>query len=122
MQTYLVSNGVNVKIGHSKNARQRIRRLEASIYECSGIRFSFDVLLIIEGDYEKDLQQWFVKDRIGGEWFRPSKELKQFICDAIQDEDGGIPRVVEEIRDFWIKQAEQGRIERGQADRAALFD
>jgi hypothetical protein len=118
MQTYLVSNGVNVKIGHADDAMARICELEGSIYNCFGIKWKLQTLLILEGDFETELHLHFAKDRIGGEWFRPSAELESFIRASAKDEAVSIPYSMLEIRDLIISRLDhQNRLLQAQEDK-----
>lgn len=75
---YFISNGVNIKIGYTKNDPQkRLKQLN------TGSDSKLFLLGYMQGNeqFEKELHSKFSKDRIrfNAEWFRPSEELTEYI-------------------------------------------
>ncbi len=77
MAVYFVRAGADgyIKIGHSKNVKNRIKDLQTAS------PVPLDVMCVIDGDkrMETELHRRFAKHRDHGEWFRPGIDLLNFI-------------------------------------------
>jgi hypothetical protein len=77
--TYVVGHDLalrevcHVKIGHSRDPVARVNHLQAQS------RIPLKTLFILEGDRKRELHERFAEYRTGGEWFRVSGELRDFI-------------------------------------------
>ena len=72
---YFIRQSDYVKIGYASDVRTRLSDLQvASPYDLS-------VLFMMEGDYdkEKELHDRFVKDKIRGEWYILSEDIREYI-------------------------------------------
>lgn len=71
-----------IKIGHTKKLRQRFVAMQMFNFH------DLHVLKLLSGgrQEETDLHHKFAKDRIKGEWFRPSPELLEYI-NSLQEEE-----------------------------------
>jgi len=78
---YFIQQGHSgpVKIGYSSNPRKRIQELQTGSAE------RLYLLGSIEGDKTKEntLQNYFRKDKMQGEWFKPSDSLMDYILSLI---------------------------------------
>lgn len=73
----LAENADAVKIGYTRQKSMKTRMRYFYTYS----PYSVDLLLIMPGSMiqERDIHKRFVKDKIHGEWFRYSDELKAYI-------------------------------------------
>jgi uncharacterized protein YozE (UPF0346 family) len=73
MQTYFISNGTHVKIGRTyKPVEKRLAALQTASH------LPLEILLIFDGDREKEFHLKFDAHRTSGEWFLLSPELREF--------------------------------------------
>jgi hypothetical protein len=64
-----------IKIGRSRNPTQRFNSLQNQSSE------ELHILLILEGDREKEFHQRFASYRLKGEWFTFSDEIKKLLAE-----------------------------------------
>lgn len=74
MLTYVILSGPAVKIGRSNNVRGRLAQLQHATAT------KLKLLLVLEGDREKELHQQFAHLRKEGEWFAYEPELQAFVA------------------------------------------
>lgn len=73
-KTYIIAAGDSfVKIGVSTSPISRCREIQPY---CP---IKLKILLILDGNHEPHLHRKFSKDRLHGEWFTYSKEIKVFV-------------------------------------------
>jgi len=74
---YFIGNNEQIKIGYSKKVKNRISSIKTA---CP---FELTLSLIISGDKtkEKELHSKFNKDRVKGEWFTLSEDIRQYISE-----------------------------------------
>jgi hypothetical protein len=79
---YFMKAGKSVKIGHSKNPRDRARSLQTSRHE------QIEILYTVSGGrvMEKYFHDKFAKFRLHGEWFRYDSEIAPFISGMSYEE------------------------------------
>jgi hypothetical protein len=73
LQTYLISDGRSVKIGKSGNASKRQATLQTACAD------PLRILLLLDGDHERELHERFASSRKRGEWFELSDDIQRFI-------------------------------------------
>lgn len=76
--TYFISNGVSVKIGRSNHVSRRLRELQTSSSR------PLRLLLVLEGDHEREFHRRLAGYREGGEWFTLSPSLGVIFETALQ--------------------------------------
>ncbi len=75
MQTYFISNGAHVKIGRTYKA---VEKRLAALQTASPSQLV--VMLILEGDREKEFHTRFAEARVTGEWFSLTHPaLREFV-------------------------------------------
>jgi|SRR5579859_1366545 len=72
--------GGPIKIGKSVDPMARLIQLQ------SGSPFQLRLLATTAKDIELELHERFAADRLHGEWFHPSQELRDYIVDAQKKE------------------------------------
>ena len=77
MPTYFISDGQLVKIGKSNTPQKRLAQLQTSHHSI------LTLLLVMDGEYERDLHQQFADDHHRGEWFIFSPAIRAFIDDYV---------------------------------------
>jgi len=88
--TYIVqleSSEGYVKFGRTRSPRTRIAQL------ATGTPWPLRLVCLIALDVEADLKRTFAKDKVRGEWFRPTLELQAWIDRA--SSEGKLTRQVE---------------------------
>ena len=70
--TYFITDGVNIKIGRSKDPKKRLASLQ------TGYPTRLEILSVVRGDCEADCHELLKDHRLGGEWFDMSALLKSF--------------------------------------------
>jgi hypothetical protein len=73
-EVYFATDGEYIKIG--RTSRSTHRRLQA---HQTGNARRLTILAVCPGLSERALHQQFARDRVNGEWFKPSNELGAFI-------------------------------------------
>lgn len=73
MHTYFVATHNRVKIGRSASPPKRIKSLQTAQPE------PLRVLLVLEGDREREMHDRFSRHRRSGEWFNLDDEILDFI-------------------------------------------
>lgn len=71
-----------IKIGVSRNLTRRMGRLAVNFSEQIELLWAFTPMWI-GSEVERRLHALFFRDRISGEWFRPSTDLLAFIDDRV---------------------------------------
>ena len=71
---YFISDGVNIKIGKSKNPKKRVNQLQTSNTNKLQILY---VLENVEDFFEREIHQTCSRYHINGEWF--DKDVLEFL-------------------------------------------
>lgn len=102
--TYIVqleSPDAFVKFGKTSAPRKRISQLSV------GTPWPVNLVCLIGSDVESDLKRIFAKDKVRGEWFRPTQELEDWIAAAA--DEGRLTKQVE-VNQAYINAAIKPRI------------
>lgn len=82
METYILTNGIAVKIGKSRDSKRRLVSLQTSS------PYKLKMVAIFEEDIEKTLHIRFKDHRMSGEWFSMEiLSLYNWICSQIGRDD-----------------------------------
>lgn len=68
-----------VKIGRTSNPGVRLLTLK------TGLPWPLRLVAMVGSDVERDLKRQFVKDKVQGEWFRPSVAMRDWLHEAAKD-------------------------------------
>jgi hypothetical protein len=92
MQTYFITDGTGqVKIGRAANTLTRLRQLQTGnprqLRVALALPLGYEFLGNMKsGEWdEAALHRRFSRERVRGEWFRFSDDIKQFIADMIAE-------------------------------------
>ena len=83
MNTYIVQGSplAPVKIGKAEDVECRVRQLQTGHYT------RLRVLLVLDGDHERELHERFSEERLCGEWFMWSAKIEKFISESLSERD-----------------------------------
>jgi hypothetical protein len=87
-------NGGNIKIGVSRNPIERLRELQPSCPD------QLVILTMVKGGPEKESEfhERFVEHNVHHEWFRPAKEIVDYIIKDLEMKKGEIDRIISGLK------------------------
>jgi hypothetical protein len=88
MKTYVMWNGIRMKIGRSEDPERYLKELEATIAAATGTPSTLKLLVVFNGDIERELRQGFASSGAGGEWFDCSEEVRDLLNLFFKTHDG----------------------------------
>lgn len=82
MNTYIVQGFplTPVKIGKAEDVERRITQIQTGHYT------RLRVLLVLDGDHERELHERFSEYRLVGEWFMWSEKIEKFIFESLSEQ------------------------------------
>jgi hypothetical protein len=94
IKTYFIQavNGGPIKIGRSSNPGQRLKDIQTG----QGARL--EILGVLNGDHERELQRRFRRLRVSGEWFRCETHLVEYLLTHTTLTDEHRTRLISEAR------------------------
>jgi hypothetical protein len=79
MKTYFLKDASGrIKIGRTCNVVTRLKALRVASAE------KLELILVLDGDREQEMQLRFVEYRISGGWYRDDGKLTEFLADEVQ--------------------------------------